>query len=138
MDLMKLGAQMLLSKVTGGSGDSSIAMNALGSLLGSGDGGLDLGSIVSKMQDSGLADVASSWLGNGDNAPIDTSQLRNLFDGDKLSQFAAQLGTDEDTALSGLAEALPNMVDKASPDGSLLDSLSDLGGLAGLAGKFLK
>lgn len=143
MDLMKIGTQMLLNKITGGAGDSGNAMSALSSLLGGGqsqDGGLDLGSLVSKMQGEGggLADIASSWLGNGSNQPIDSDQLRGLFGSEKVSQFANELGTDEDTALNGLSEALPNMVDQGSPDGSLLDSLGGIGGLASMASKFLK
>ena len=140
MDLMKLGTDMLLSKLSGGSGNTDNAMSALSSLLGDGQGSLDLGSIVSKMQgdSGGLADIASSWLGSGSNQSIDTNQLRSLLDNDKISQFASQLGTDEDSALNGLSEALPNMVDQGSPDGSLLDSLGGISGLASMASKFLK
>ncbi|HID83093.1 MAG TPA: DUF937 domain-containing protein [Chromatiales bacterium] len=136
MDLMKLGTQMLLSKISGG--NSGNAMSALSGLLGNNDGGLDLGSIVSKMQGGDMANIASSWLGKGSNESIGTDQLRSMFGDDKISQFASQLGTDEDSALSGLSEALPNMVDQASPDGSLLDSLGGIGGLASMASKFLK
>ncbi len=136
MDLMKLGTQMLLSKMTGGS--SGNAMSALTGLLGSSDGGLDLGSIVSKMQGGDMANIASSWLGKGSNESIGADQLRSMFGDDKISEFASQLGTDEDSALSGLSEALPNMVDQGSPDGSLLDSLGGIGGLASMASKFLK
>ena len=58
MDLMKLGTDMLLSKLAGGSGNSDNAMSALTGLLGGGEDGPDLGSIVSKMQGQGggLAD----------------------------------------------------------------------------------
>lgn len=138
MDLMKIGTQMLLSKISGGSGGSSGATSALSGLLGSSDGGLDLGSIVSKMQGGDMANIASSWLGKGSNESIGADQLRSMFGNDKISQFASQLGTDEDSALSGLSEALPNMVDQGSPDGSLLDSLGGIGGLASMASKFLK
>jgi len=136
MDLMKLGTQMLLSKISGG--NSGNAMSALSGLLGNNDGGLDLGSIVSKMQGGDMANIASSWLGKGSNESIGTDQLRSMFGDDKISQFASQLGTDEDSALSGLSEALPNMVDQGSPDGSLLDSLGGIGGLASMASRFLK
>ena len=140
MDLMKLGTQMLMSKLTGDSGNSDNITSALSNLLGDSQGGMDLGSIVSKMQGQGgsLADVASSWLGNGSNQSIGLDQLRGLLGEDKVSQFASELGTDEDSALTGLSAALPDMVDKGSPDGSLLDSLGGIGGLASMASKFLK
>lgn len=138
MDLMKLGTEMLMSKMTGDSGSSENAMSALSGLLGNSDGGVDLGGLVSKMQGGDMASIASSWLSKGSNDSIGADQLRGMFGDDKISQFATQLGTDEDSALSGLSEALPNMVDKGSPDGSLLDSLGGIGGLASMASKFLK
>jgi len=138
MDLMKLGAEMLMSKMTGDSGSSDNAMSALSGLLGNSDGGVDLGGLVSKMQGGDMASIASSWLSKGSNDSIGADQLRGMFGDDKISQFATQLGTDEDSALSGLSKALPNMVDKGSPDGSLLDSLGGIGGLASMASKFLK
>ena len=51
-----------------------------------------------------------------------------------MADAASQLGTDEGSLLDGLKDALPQMVDKASSGGSLLDSV---GGLGGLAKKFL-
>jgi len=43
---------------------------------------------------------------------------------------------DEDTAANSLADALPNIVDKATPEGeSLLDQVGGLDGLMNMAGK---
>ncbi len=133
MDLMEIGTKMLLSKVGAGSAGNSTAMSALSGLMGDSKGGTGLGDIVSKMQGGDMASIASSWLGSGSNSPINADQLRGLFGKDKISQFASQLGTDEDSALSGLC-----MIDQGSPDGSLLDLLGGVGGLAKMAGKFLK
>lgn len=138
MDLMKIGTKMLLSKVGAGSAGNDTAMSALSGLMGDSKGGIGLGDIISKMQGGDMASIASSWLGKGSNSPINADQLRGLFGKDKISQFASQLGTDEESALSGLSEALPGMIDQGSPDGSLLDSLGGIGGLAKMAGKFLK
>jgi len=60
---------------------------------------------------------------------------------DKLREFAAQLGLSEESAKTAIADALPEMVDKASPEGSLLEDLfGNIGGMKGLGdmvGKFL-
>lgn len=139
MDLMKLGTKMMMAKMMGG--NSNMASSALSGLLGGGDKGPDLGGLLSKMQggeDSGLAGLASSWLGKGDNEQPSSDQLLSLFGKDKVTQFASDMGVDEGTALSGLKEAIPGMVDKASPDGNLLDSVGGLGGLMNMAGKFMK
>lgn len=139
MDIMKIGAQLLASKL-GSNASGDVVQSAIGSLLGGGnsDGGLDLGNIVSNLKDGGLANVAESWLGDGENEEISTEQVEGLFGAEKIKEVASQLGTDQGDLLSGLKEALPQMVDKSSSGGSLLDSVGGVAGLAGLASKFLK
>jgi len=137
MDIMKLGTQLLMSKMGGNAAtDANAIQNALGSLVGSGDN-LDVGSLLSGLQSGGLGDVAKSWLGDGENAPISSEQIKSVVDNNKLSQLASALGTDEGSVLSGLQEAMPQMVDKASSDGNLLDSIGGLGGAAKLAKNLL-
>jgi len=138
MDIMKIGAQLLASKL-GGNADSNAVQSAIGGLLGgSSEGGIDLGSIVSNLQEGGLSNIAESWLGDGDNEEISTEQVEGLFGSEKIQEIASQLGTDQGDLLSGLKDALPQMVDQSSSGGSLLDSVGGIGGLAGLASKFLK
>lgn len=142
MDLMKLGTQLLMSKLGGNTSESGVT-SALSGLLGnsSGGGGLDLGSLVSQMVSGGgsggLQSMVASWLGDGDNEAIAPNQIKDLLGGDKVSQFASQLGVDEDTAADGLAEAIPQMVDKGSSGGSLLDSVGGISGAVDMAKKFL-
>ncbi len=138
MDIMKIGAQLLASKL-GGNADSDQVTNMLGNLLGgNSDSGLDFGNLLSGLQSNGLGNVVESWLGDGANEEISASQLEGALGADKVQEMASQLGTDEGSLLSGLSEALPQMVDKSSSGGSLLDSVGGIGGLASLAGKFLK
>ena len=139
MDIMKLGAQLLAAKL-GSNANSDVVQSAIGNLLGGGnsDGGLDLGSLVGSLQGGGLANIAASWLGDGDNEEISEEQVEGLFGADKIQEMASQLGADQGDVLSGLKEALPQMVDKSSSGGSLLDSVGGVAGLAGLASKFLK
>lgn len=139
MDLMKLGTQLILSKLGGNTSESGIA-SALSSLLGGGSnnsGGLDIGSLVSNMMSNGggLENIVSSWLGDGDNDAVSGSQIKDLLGGDKISQFANELGIDEDSAADSLADAVPQMVDKASSGGSLLDAIGGIDGALNLAKK---
>jgi len=133
MDIMNLAKGMLANKL---GGNSDALTGALDGLLGDGDK-MDIGSLVSGLQSKGLGDVASSWLGDGANADISADQLKDVLGGEKVAAAAAQLGTDEGSLLSGLQGALPQLVDKASSGGSLLDSIGGVGGLAGMAKKFL-
>lgn len=133
MDIMKLAQGMLAQKL-GGNNDA--IGGVLNSLIGQGDS-MDIGSLVSGFQEKGLGDVTSSWLSDGENAPVSAEQLKEVLGGEKIAQAASELGTDEGSLLSGLQDALPQLVDKASSGGSLLDSLGGVGGLAGMAKKFL-
>jgi uncharacterized protein YidB (DUF937 family) len=142
MDLMKLGTQLVMSKLGGGGASSDSITSVLGNLLGGGgdnesDGGGGIGSILSSMKEKGLGSIADSWLGDGDNEEISTDQLRDVVGGSKVTEMASELGTDEDSLLSGLKDALPQMIDKSSSGGSLLDNLGGLSGALGMAKKFL-
>lgn len=140
MDMMKLVTQVLASKLSSSaSNNDDLLQSVIGNLLGgSGGQGIDLGSIVGSLQGGGLADIAESWLGNGSNADISPSQIESLLGSDKLKEAASQLGANQDELLAGLREMLPQVVDKSSSDGNLLDAVGGLSGLANLAGKFLK
>lgn len=131
---------MIAAKIGGNLMNNDAIGNVMGSLLGGAGGqagGLDIGSLVNGMKEKGMGDVADSWLGDGDNADISADQLKDVLGADKISAAAAELGTDEGSLLEGLREAVPQMVDKSSSGGSLLDSLGGLGGVANMAKKFL-
>lgn len=141
MDLMQMATQILGQKLGGSAGtNNDLLGSVVGSLLGGGSDkqGVDLGALVGNLQNSGLGDIAKSWLGDGDNAQISGSQITDLLGSDKLEQAASQLGADKNDLLQGLQEMLPQMVDKSSSGGNLLDAVGGLGGLASMASKFLK
>ena len=122
------------------SGNSELLQTVIGGLLGGGqqNQGIDLGALVGNLQNSGMADLAESWLGDGDNAPISKSQLESLLGSGQLQEAASKLGADQNVLLEGLQSMIPQMVDKNSQGGNLLDAVGGVSGLAGLASKFLK
>ncbi len=122
-DILKLAAEKFKSALGGGTGQSlatGAIMLALQNLLTGKDGKLDLSSLLSNLDGQGLMNVAQSWLGNGTNAGISAEAIQNLFGG-KLEGFASELGIKKDEAISGLQSAIPEVVDKSSADGNLLD-----------------
>jgi uncharacterized protein YidB (DUF937 family) len=138
-ELLKMGA----SAIQGNSDDATTGLdtdaisNALGNLLGGGaDGGLDLSSLVSGLSENGLGGIVGSWLGSGENEPISIDSITDLLGSDKISEFASSLGLSEDSAKGALADALPNVVDKATQgEGSILDDmLAQVGGAEGAMG----
>ena len=149
---MQLGAQMFqsqLDKDRDGQLEITEIASALMGLMSNGQGQSQAGglsglmSMVGGMQGSGNGDlmsIAASWLGKGENAPISGGQLTQMLGSDKIAAFAQQLGLSQEQAVSGLQAAIPQVVDKASPDGALdlgnmLDAVGGVSGAIGLASK---
>jgi uncharacterized protein YidB (DUF937 family) len=144
-NLLQIGASLIQNnsdEATTGL-DTSAISDALGGLFGSGDGeGFDLGSIVGNLMGSdgesgGLMDTVSSWIGSGENAAIDPDQVSDLLGEDKITAFADKLGLNLDSARQALADALPEVVNQATPEGDsnmIGDLLSKVGGAEGAMG----
>jgi len=137
MEIIELGAK-LLNENLGLQVDPNTIANALSSLLGDGQGNLDLAGLVSRMTQNGqLGALVSSWLGDGANSAISAENLTGLLGEGGIADFANSIGTDPGSAAQGLADVIPQMMDKASSGGSLLESAGGLGGLMDAAKSFL-
>ena len=144
MNLLKMGANLIQNNdddATTGI-DTDKITNALGSILGNSENsGLDLSSIISKLTDGNLGDIVKSWIGNGENSPINPEQVTHLLGEDKISQFAEQLGVSTDSAKKALSDVLPNIIDKATNEDNnlaneLLDKVGGLDSVMDMAKKF--
>lgn len=82
---------------------------------------LDLNGLVEKFKKANLSDTVSSWLSNGENKPITAKHIDEVFDTEKLKAFASSLKMEITEAKEMLAKAIPDLVDKFSSDGKLLD-----------------
>ena len=138
MDLLNLGAQLLSQKL-GLNVDTETVKNALSSLLGDGSGSIDFAGLAGRMASSGeLGTVLNSWLGDGSNASISADSILAVLGRGDVADFANKVGTNTQTAAGGLADVLPQLMDKASSGGNLLESVGGLGGLMGAAKSFLR
>jgi len=110
----------------------SIASSIAGLLQGS-DGNLDLSGIMSSLANGNLSDVVNSWLGNGENMPIDRDGIVELLGSDKVEEFASNLGLSFDSATQALSDALPQVVDRATSgeDDIVSQMLEQVGGVDG-------
>ena len=133
MDLMKIGTDLLMSKLGASGADGGQISEMLGGLLGGGDTP-DLGGLLASLKGGGAADAVSSWLGSGENQPLDTGALTEALDGDKLAGMASKLGVEQNDLLGGLSDMIPQLIDKASPNGELLDLGQLMEGLQGGGG----
>ena len=137
MDLTQLASQLLSDKL-GLDIDQTTITSALSSLLGDGSGNIDFAGLAGRMASSGeLGTILNSWLGDGANAAISADSIMGLLGQDKVADFASQIGASSGEAASGLADVLPQVMDKASSGGSLLEQAGGIGGLMGAAKSFL-
>jgi uncharacterized protein YidB (DUF937 family) len=83
-------------------------------------GGVD--GLVKKFQQSGLGDLAASWVGTGENKSILPDQLTSIFGKDQIAALAQQAGIPESQGASVLSQILPAMIDKLTPDGKAPES----------------
>ena len=88
------------------------------------NGGLQ--GVLGKFEQAGLGQQAQSWIGTGKNLPIDASAITQIFGQGQLGQIAQQLGITREQAEGQLAQALPQVVDKLTPQGQIPENHSDL------------
>jgi uncharacterized protein YidB (DUF937 family) len=79
----------------------------------------DLNGLVAALEKGGLDAEVKSWLGPGANLPVTEEQLKAVLGNTQVQDFARHLGLPVDQALKLMAQYLPELVDKASPDGVL-------------------
>lgn len=88
------------------------------------NGGLD--GLLAKLQQGGLGDAVKSWLGNGQNLPVTADQLTKALGNPQIAAVAKQFGIDPQQVSQLLAQNLPGLVDKLSPNGALSGNPQDL------------
>ena len=138
MTFKGLATQVLMSKIERAN-NSDNAASALDKLSSSGKG-FDLAEIVVKLQGSGgdVARKVKTWLGDGANESISASQVRDAIGSHKIAAFAKKLGMEHDEASEKLAQILPELIDKSSQGGYLINSVGKKSFLAGFTSRFLK
>jgi uncharacterized protein YidB (DUF937 family) len=82
--------------------------------------------VLEKFKSSGLGQQAESWVGTGANLPISPNQISQVLGNTNLGELAAKLGLPEGTANSGLADMLPQLIDKLTPQGQVPEDHADL------------
>jgi uncharacterized protein YidB (DUF937 family) len=78
-----------------------------------------LGELLQRFQQNGYGDVANSWIGNGPNRPIAPDQLHQALGSDTVNDLSQQTGVPRNDLLAQLAQALPTLVDRFTPQGRI-------------------
>jgi uncharacterized protein YidB (DUF937 family) len=118
----------------GGTGSPSVAAGGQGGAAGGGAASLipmllpvlasllaggGLNKILGSLKAQGANAQADSWVGTGTNEPVGAQQVQAAVGEDEIDRIAEQLGVPKDQAAQAVAEALPQVVDRDSPNGQL-------------------
>lgn len=92
--------------------------------------------LIKTFQEKGLGNAIASWVGTGQNQAIAGDQIQQVLDNGQLQQLAQKFGLSPETVSSDLANILPQVIDKLTPNGQLPENnqLTEQG-LALLKGK---
>lgn len=104
-----------LGKVMGGT--SNPMVSGLLQMIQNQPGGLP--GLLQSFHDKGLGGVASSWVGTGENMPVSADQIHQVLGSDQVKALAAKVGVSPDQAGSAIAQLLPGIVDKLTPNGEV-------------------
>ncbi len=74
--------------------------------------------LLGKLGGAGLGDQANSWVGTGENAPVDADQIAAALP-DEVGAIAQQAGLDPTDVSASLSQILPGLVNEVTPNGQL-------------------
>jgi uncharacterized protein YidB (DUF937 family) len=119
--------------------------DSLGNLFGK--GGLDTNNvnalleqfggiegIMGKLQESGLGDQLSSWIGSGENQAVSPDQIKDALGAEGLDQVAAKTGLDVDDLANRISTKMPDAIDSLTPEGKVPEGGLDLNSLTKMFG----
>jgi uncharacterized protein YidB (DUF937 family) len=69
--------------------------------------------------EKGLGHILESWIGTGPNKRISAGQVKKGLGSDVLEQIAGAVGLSKGTASKQLANYLPNIINKLTPQGQI-------------------
>ena len=99
--------------VTAVAGDKAPALNQFLQDNGGVEG------LADKFQKGGAAEVFSSWVSTGDNKALATETLTQVLGSAQVQQLAQKMGVDPEQASAFIAKALPQVIDKLTPNGAI-------------------
>jgi uncharacterized protein YidB (DUF937 family) len=118
--LEKLVTEALQGFVSGqDSGNANPLLQIIGSLLSNSGQSGGLAGLVEQFGRAGLGQQMQSWISTGRNMPISADQIAQVFGHGGMQQMAQQAGMDPSQFGGQMAEVLPQMIDKLTPNGEL-------------------
>ncbi len=103
--------------LTGGGGAAAPAAPASTQIPGGLAGALS--GLVNHMKENGAGDIANSWVGTGQNLPVNGAQLSQILGPDLVNKISSTTGLTPDQIVSQLSTVLPQVIDHLTPQGKV-------------------
>jgi len=88
--------------------------------------------VLEKFKAAGFADEAASWVGKGANLQISAEQITQVLGSTTIQTAANKLGIDTSEISAKIAEYLPQVIDRMTPDGTVGKDTNLLATLLGM------
>jgi uncharacterized protein YidB (DUF937 family) len=137
MGILDEMAKGVLGKTLGGGSSQNPLMDIVMSLITNPQSG-GLQGLIQTFKEKGLEDAMSSWISTGENQSVSGDQMQHALGSNFIQQIAQQLGSSKSEVSGGLANLLPDIIDKLTPTGKLPEGDQLLQGLEMLKKNFLK
>lgn len=105
-----------MSGKAGEGGGANALIGMVGSLIQQ-SGGLQ--GLADKFSQSGAGGAFASWVGTGQNQSISSGEIQQALGSEQVKALAAKMGIDPAQASTLLAQYLPKVVDKLTPQGQI-------------------
>lgn len=102
-----------------GSFGAGSLLGGLAGMIGGLGGAGALGGLMRQFEQTGFGEHARSWIGGGENEPIEPEQVETVLGGQTLNELARRFQIPIDQLKTELAAALPEAVDQLTPRGKL-------------------
>ena len=98
-------------------------LDEIGQMFGSGDSGRNLseslGTLVDRFRNAGQGAKADSWVSTEANAELQPDELEKAIGNDTIDELSRKTGLSRDEIVKRLTAALPETVNRFTPDGRL-------------------
>ena len=81
--------------------------------------------VLNKFRQGGLSKQADSWVGTGQNMNISASELQQVFGSSTISDLASRLGMPAEQAGSAMAQILPDIINRLTPQGQVPENSNE-------------
>jgi uncharacterized protein YidB (DUF937 family) len=137
MSILDTVLDTLKNQAGAGAGNNGLLESVIGMVTDPQTGGLN--GLIEKISQGGLAEQVASWVGTGANLQVSADQIQAALGSPFVQEMAAKFGINTADVAGSLANILPQVIDKLTPDGQVPQDNSLLeAGLKGLTSLLTK